>query len=109
MSICNLGVMFTEYVRDMPIPTSTEVTQGDSFTLSVENIYSKHTIGNILYIHLREKSGAAALGWFTFTQGSPTQVLIAPPFITAPGVYQLVLESFDNNGSVFSTLKEDVI
>ena len=34
---------------------------------------------------------------------------IAPPLNTAPGVYQLVLQSFDNNGSVKSTLKEDVI
>ena len=34
---------------------------------------------------------------------------IAPPLNTAPGVYQLVLQSFDNIGSVKSTLKEDVI
>jgi len=36
-------------------------------------------------------------------------VHIAPPFITAPGVYQLVFQSFDDNGSVKSTLKEDKI
>ena len=53
MSICNLGVMATEYVRDMPVPTSTDVTQGDTNTLSVENIYSLHTIGNPLDIKLR--------------------------------------------------------
>ena len=34
---------------------------------------------------------------------------IAPPFITTPGVYQLVFQSFDDNGSVKSTLKEDKI
>ena len=34
---------------------------------------------------------------------------IAPPFNTAPGAYTLVLQSFDNNGSVKATLKEDVI
>jgi len=53
MSICNLGVMFTEYVRDMPVPENIEVTQGDTNTLSVENIYSLHTIGNTLDIKLR--------------------------------------------------------
>ena len=36
-------------------------------------------------------------------------MLIDPPFITAPGVYELVLESFDKNGSVMSTLREDTI
>ena len=53
MSICNLGVMATEYVRDIALPTSTEVTQGDTNTLSVDKIYSLHTIGNTLDIKLR--------------------------------------------------------
>ena len=34
---------------------------------------------------------------------------IAPPVNTAPGVYPVVLQSFDNNGSVKSTLKEDTV
>ena len=46
-------VMFTEYVRDIAAPKSTEVAQGDSLTLSGENIYSRHTIGNTLDIKLR--------------------------------------------------------
>ena len=37
------------------------------------------------------------------------QVSIAPPFNTALGVYTLVLQSFDDNGSVKSMLKEDEI
>ena len=36
-------------------------------------------------------------------------MLIAPPINTAPGIYTLVLESFDNNGVVKSTLKEDTV
>ena len=36
-------------------------------------------------------------------------MLIVPPFNAAPGVYPIVLQSFDNNGSVKSTLKEDTV
>ena len=53
MSIYNLGVMATEYVRDTAVLTNTTVTRGDTNTLSVENIYSLHFIGNTLSIHLR--------------------------------------------------------
>ena len=45
--------MGTEYVRDTAIPTSTEVTQGGTNTLSVEKIYSVYDIGNTLDIKLR--------------------------------------------------------
>ena len=34
---------------------------------------------------------------------------ITPPFNAAPGVYPIVLQSFDNNGVVKSTLKEDTV
>ena len=53
MSICNLGVMGTEYVRDTAVPSWITVMQGDTSILSVENIYSKHIIGNTLGIYLR--------------------------------------------------------
>ena len=98
--------MFTEYVRDTAVPSWTTVTQGDTSILSVENIYSKHTIGNTLNIHLREKEGVE-LGWVRFEQGSPTKVIITPPVNTAPGVYQIMLQSFDNAGVVKTTLREE--
>ena len=50
MSICNLGVMGTEYVRLVAVPAETVAEQGDTITLSVENIYPLHAIGNVLDI-----------------------------------------------------------
>ena len=42
----------------------------------------------------------------TITQANPTEVVISP---TETGTYELFLESFDQNGGVFTTLKEDKI
>ena len=66
-----------------------------------------HTIGNTLDIYLRQKDGSS-LSWVTIEQSSPTKVLIAPANVNA-GTYWLILESYDNNGGVFSTLKTDTI
>ena len=44
----------------------------------------------------------------TITQGNPTRLLIDPEELP-PSTHQLILESFDQNGGIFSILKEDII
>ena len=61
----------------------------------------------MLDINLRQKAGTELL-WVTLEQASPTLIKIVPVGV-APGDYTLILQSFDNNGSVKSTLKQDSI
>ena len=71
MSICNLGVMGTEYVRIGSVPTSISVEQTENELIAVNQIYSKLTIGNTLDINLRQKAGTEFI-WVTLIQGSPS-------------------------------------
>ena len=48
-----ITIVETEYLRDTAVPSSTEVTQGDTNTLYVEKIYSVYDIANVLDIKLR--------------------------------------------------------
>ena len=52
MSLCNLGVMGTKYVRSAAIRDSVKIKRGEPFTLVVENIAAHHdyAIGNELNI-----------------------------------------------------------
>ena len=61
----------------------------------------------MLDINLRQKAGTELL-WVTLEQGNPTHIKIVPAAV-APGDYTLILQSYDKNGSVKSTLKEDLI
>ena len=108
MSICSLGVMGTEYVRDKKPPTTIQLNYMEAYTLSVENIYSKETIGNVLDIQQEQASGST-LSWVTIIQGSPTSVTLSPDPKIAAGAYTLKLRSFDNNSGSKSTLKLDEI
>ena len=108
MSICNLGVMGTQYARGHSIPSNISVGQAETQVIAVENITSKFTIGNVLDINLRQKAGTELL-WVSIEQGNPTTLIKTVPAGVAPGDYTLILQSFDNNGSVKSTLKEDLI
>ena len=45
----------------------------------------------------------------TILQGSPTQVQITPTEDVSAGDYELVLQSFDNNGLKKTILRQDVI
>ena len=72
-----INVLETKYLRETVVPSTTQVTQGDTFTLSVENIYSMYDIGNTLNIQLRQKSGAE-LDMVTIIQGSPALLRISP-------------------------------
>ena len=66
------------------------------------------TIGNTIKIMLRQKKGSE-IAWVSITQGDPFLVEIAPDETIAYGEYKLILESYDDNGTVKSALKSDII
>ena len=54
MSLCNVGIMGTKYSRNTQPPLTTEITVGETKTLTIENIAvdpdPKFEIGNTLDI-----------------------------------------------------------
>lgn len=64
--MCNIGLFGTKYVRDTPAPATFTLSQGTTQTLSIEQIRSQLTIGNLLDIHLRQSTGASMLDWVRF-------------------------------------------
>ena len=107
MTICTFAVFGTQYGRNSTVPASLEIAAGDAKTLEIEPIYAMLEIGNTLDIHLRQKVGSE-LPWVTFPDGNPKQVHFAPDGVE-PGNYTVILESFDQNSGVFSTLKTDTV
>ena len=75
-------------------------------TLEIENISAEPAIGNELNIHLRITSADNPAASVSILQGSPSKLLIDTHSIAN---FTIVLESYDNNSSVKSTLKTDLI
>ena len=48
VSICNLGIMGTKYVRDTPLPEEVTLDKGKTTTFSVVDIYAEIPIANTL-------------------------------------------------------------
>ena len=58
-SICSLGVIGTRYVRDgQSLPSEITLALGESWSFSLEHIYSEIEIGTKLQIAVREKSAS---------------------------------------------------
>ena len=53
MSLCNLGIMGTRYVRDESFEESIEIIKGNSISILVPHVYSELPIANELEINLR--------------------------------------------------------
>ena len=53
ISICNVGIYGTFYVRDQALPSNVIVRLTETYTLKIDHIYSRLTIGNTLNIKLR--------------------------------------------------------
>ena len=58
MTICSLGIMGVEYVRQTPIPTTVDIVEQSEKTLLIENISPAQKIGNLLDIQIRQKAGS---------------------------------------------------
>ena len=79
IKICGLGVYGTKYVRSSSssVPSSVEVVEGESLTISIENISSFFTIGNELVINMRQSAATFSLDFVTFIEGyTATDVVI---------------------------------
>lgn len=73
------------------------------------HIYSKYTIGNTLAIDLRQAAGGPQLDFVSFVSQSDSVDVEIDTSDVSLGTYELVLESFDANSGVYSTLKKDTI
>ena len=108
VTLCDLAVIGTKYIRDEALPASIEVQADSSVVLIVPHVYAADTIGNVLDIDLR-LSGDSEFTSVEFTsEADATKVTIYATGI-APSELTLKLESFDRNGEVFSALKIDTI
>ena len=108
MSICDLGVFGTRYIRDTPAPETLSLVLGDVKRVLIESIYAELPIGNTLDIKLRQKSGFE-LGFVTFEEVATGTNVIIDTIGLPIGTYTLELESYDDAGGVYTTLKTDKI
>ena len=53
VSLCHLGIMGTQYERSAPVETDVSLLIDDEYTILVQPISAKITIGNTLDINLR--------------------------------------------------------
>ena len=72
------------------------------------HVHAKDTIGNTLAIDLRLSADSEFISVTLTNDVAATDVAIDATGL-AVGTYTLKLESFDTNGTVFSTLKNDII
>ena len=108
MELCSVGIMGTQYVREVPLPETLEITLEGSTILKIPNIYSAIPIGNQLDINLRQSLGNE-LSFVTLTEHSGQTIVNIDAKDLQVAEYKLILESFDQNSSVKSTLKTDEI
>ena len=111
MTICQLGIFGTEYARATSILSLIKLLPYEtSNALQINHITSSYTIGNTLNIKVRVSNGAS-FPWVTVSCLAPDIFCLVNFSNTGlvSGQQQITLESYDDNGSVKSTLKEDVI
>lgn len=77
MSICQLGIMGTKYLRDTeePLQEAVELFQGETWQVEVAHIYSAYTIANTLAIDLRQAAGSPQLDFVELTRLSHSVVV----------------------------------
>ena len=90
VGVCSYGIMGTKYVRAEPLPTSVEVSQGETTSVLIPHIYSEIEIGTEMAIDLRCANGTQ-LAFVTLTNKSgATEVYIDVAGVDV-GDYELVL------------------
>ena len=58
MTLCQLGIMGTKYVRATAVPTTQTMQENSTASLSIDKITSFYDIGNVLDIKLRQSAGS---------------------------------------------------
>ena len=101
-AMCALGVFGTVYVREKYLDTRIQLKSGQTKTITVDKIRSQYEIGNELDIKLRTLEN---LGWVKAEENRVTFT----PTAANMGLTVVSLQSYDNNSSVKSTLKTDIL
>ena len=96
MELCSVGVMGTKYVRDQTLSETIEIFKDKIHELTIPNIYSEISIGNLLDINLRQASGNE-LSFVTLSELNDYTLVIIDTNGLQDNEYKLVLESFDKN------------
>ena len=94
--------MGTKYIRDTPAPTTAIVLEGSTSSFQIDKIYSEIEIGNTLDIALRrDQTTIDTVGDFvSFVEEAGSTIVHLDGALLAAGIYDVVLESYDANGSV---------
>ena len=108
VTLCDLAVIGTKYIREEALPASIEVQAGSFVVLIVPHVHAADTIGNVLDIDLRLGDDSKFTSVELSNGADATEVTIYATGV-APGEHTLKLESFDRNDEVFSALKIDTI
>ena len=90
MEVCSYGIIGTKYVRAEPLPTSVEVSQGETTSLLIPHIYSEIEIGTEMAHELRCADGTQLPFVFLSNQSDATEVNIDATGVDV-GDYELVL------------------
>ena len=94
VTLCDLAVIGTRYIRDEALPARIEIQAGSSTYLSASHVYAADTIGNVLDIDLRLSADSEYTAILLTNEVSATEVTIDTTGVD-PGEYTLKLESFD--------------
>ena len=76
--------------------------------MTIAHIYSELLIGNTLDIMMRQSSGQE-LAFVSIIELTGASEIHLDANLIEPGDYTLTLESYDDAGGLYSTLKTDII
>ena len=99
--------MGTRYIRDEELPAEIVINYDETtFRLDIPHIYSELTIGNEIKIQVRQASALSFIELNRFETLTRLEINVED---VEAGQYDLLLESFDALGGVYSALKTDYI
>ena len=99
--------MGTRYIRDEELPAEIVINYDETtLRLDIPHIYSELTIGNEIKIQVRQASALSFIELNRFETLTRLEINVED---VEAGQYDLLLESFDALGGVYSALKTDYI
>ena len=94
VTVCDVAVLGTKYIRDEPLEEIVEIEAGSSTTLTVPHVHAADTVGNVLVIDPRQ-SADFELSFVQLTNGATETEVYIDATGLAVGNYTMKLESFD--------------
>ena len=99
VSVCDIGVFGTVFVRDEPLAEAFEIRAQEVSGIEIPHIYPEVPLGNVLAISLREMSGTEHT-FVDFSRDAASSFVIIDTAEHAEGdTFILTLESFDANSN----------